>query len=936
MQKHINFKKLKIRSLILIILSFCFLNGFSQIFDESQSPLSVKWRQIEHGGFKIIYPTLLEKEAQRMANTFSFIYPVVGHSLNRQKTKIPIILQNQGTISNGFVQLAPKKSQFYTTPPQQFDSQDWLNNLAVHELRHVAQFDKITGITGYPFPEEIYFAYLGASTPIWFLEGDAVSIETALTHSGRGRQPSWIMPFRTSLLTGKKFSYSKSYFGSEKDQNVGYYQLGYLFTSQLRNEYGKDISNQILSDLNKRPLRLYPFSQSLKKLTGKNTRQYYLHTLDNLEVQWKKQDEKNQSIAYTALNQKATYATNYYLPTQLPNKNILVIKTSKSETPGFVLIRPDQTEEPLFKIAYQEQPWYSYGSGKLVWDENRSDPRYKQRSYNVICIYDFNTKKKKQLTHQTRLFSPSLSGDGKKLTAVQIDLSNQCHLVTINIETGKIEETLPNPKNDLLQSPALNHDGSKLTWISVSEEGKSLWLKEGSSENLKLIDTTRQQLYRPVFIRDEIAFNAHYSGIDNIYSINPNTKKISALTASKYGAFNASISIDDQLLFNDYQFMGYEVAKTAIEHRPAPPNYFVYFGQAAEEQENRNNIFSHIPDSSFQSKPYSPLKHAFNFHSISPTSDDNVERVGLQLKSNDLLNTTSFYTGVTYESSLRRFEYNAGLSYKALYPVFNATYRNRPRLANYSYNKTIRQAEWREDYFSLKASVPISFNSFNHQFSLIGEVGSYYVQRHFDPIDAARLIGTIKFPMSYRIGFNHQVRSAERDIAPKWAQIIEFKYQNLPFDQNLSGKLFAFESYFYFPGLAKNHTLLASFSYQQNTGLFNTVNEIPIVYGYNQIRAQSLLQNTLLFNYRFPFLFPDAEIGPFAYIRNVRANFFSHYENIGKETNLAQPKTYGLEVRSDINLLRYQPIVDVGARLIFVNKIYNQNPIFEVLFNYYF
>ncbi|RYG04602.1 MAG: hypothetical protein EOO07_30765, partial [Chitinophagaceae bacterium] len=415
---------MKIRLLQTIILSFTFSSGFCQFFDESQTPLSVKWRQITHSGFKIIYPTLLEKDAQRMANTFAYIYPTVGKSLNEQKTIIPIVLQNQGTTSNGFVQLAPKKSQLYTISPQQFDSQDWLNNLAVHELRHVAQFNKITGKNGFPFPEEVYFGYLGASMPLWFLEGDAVSTETELTYSGRGRQPSWIMPFRTSLLAGKNFSYSKSYFGSEKDITPGYYQLGYLLNSNLQKNHGTDIGNQLLSDINKRPLRLYPFSQSLKKITGKNTKNYYLKTLAQLKQDWEQQATKNKSTDYASLNKTTTYATHYHLPTQLPNQNILVIKQSKSETPGFVTISPTQQEKTLLKIGYQEQPWYSYGNNKIVWDERREDPRYKQRSYNVICIYNLETGKKQQLTHKTRLFSPSLSADGKKLIAVNIDLSN--------------------------------------------------------------------------------------------------------------------------------------------------------------------------------------------------------------------------------------------------------------------------------------------------------------------------------------------------------------------------------------------------------------------------------------------------------------------------------------------------------------------------------
>ncbi len=924
---------MKIKLLSSLILSICFLNGFSQFFDESQTPLSVKWRQIDHAGFKIIYPTTFEKEAQRMANTFAHLYPTVGKSLGEYKTTIPIILQNQGTTSNGFVQLAPKKSQLYTMPQQQFDSQDWLNNLAVHELRHVAQFNKLTGKTGFPFPEEMYFAYIGLSTPLWFLEGDAVSTETALTYSGRGRQPGWIMPFRTSLLAGKKFSYSKAYFGSEKDITPGYYQLGYLMNSQLQKEFGTEIGNKLLSDINKRPLRFYPFSRSLKKITGNNSKKYYLQTLTTLEADWRKQADVSASRDYSSLNKPARYATNYHLPTQLANGDILVLKESKSETPGFVSISPTKNERNLFKIGYQEQAWYSYGNDKIVWDEKREDPRYKQRSYNVICIYDFKSGKKQQLTQRTRLFSPSISADGKKLIAVQVDLSNRNLLVMLDIATGKVIDSIANPENYQLQMPALNHDGSKITWVSVSEAGKSLWLKNANQTTV-LIKNSRQQLSRPVLFGEKIAFNAHFSGIDNIYEITPNTKKISALTAAKHGAFNASFSEDgENFVFNNYQITGYEVAKTKIDPQPIPDDHFVYYGQASKKEDY---VFANVPDSTFSSRSYRPLKHLFNFHSLSPTADDNAENFGLQLNSDDLLNTTNFYAGVTYQSSLGRMAYSAGLKYKALYPVFNLSYQNRPRLANYKFKNAIHEAQWREDYVGLTASLPLSFNSFNHRFNLTNEVGTYYVNRHFNALDATRLISTIKFPLNYRFSFTHQITSAQRDIAPKWAQTITLKYQHVPFDSNRNGKLFALESFFYFPGLAKNHTLLASCNYQQNSGTFNATTDIPTVYGYNQIRANSLIKNSLLFNYRFPFLFPDLELGPFAYVRNVRANIFSHYENIGHQTNLAQPKTFGLELRSDMNLLRYQPIADVGARLIFVNKIYNQNPIFELLFNYYF
>lgn len=146
----------------------------------------------------------------------------------------------------------------------------------------------------------------------------------------------------------------------------------------------------------------------------------------------------------------------------------------------------------------------------------------------------------------------------------------------------------------------------------------------------------------------------------------------------------------------------------------------------------------------------------------------------------------------------------------------------------------------------------------------------------------------------------------------------------------------ALESFFYFPGFAKNHSFLASFNYQKASGVNQYATEIATVYGYNNIPAKSKLQNSMLFNYRFPFAFPDWELSSLAYVRNFRAGFFCHYENIGVDTNIGKPKTFGVELNSSLNILRYQPVVDVGARLVFVNKIYNQNPILEFSFNYSF
>lgn len=956
----IRYKQLKINIITIIILSIISQHVSAQIFGEEQNPLSVKWRQIKADGFSIIFPRELEKEANRMATTLSTIYPRVGYSLGQQKTTLPLLLQNRGVVANGFVRLAPKKSEFYSTPPQGFDSQDWLNNLAVHELRHVAQFDKLTGGRAFPFPEEIYFAWFGLSIPTWFFEGDAVITETALTQSGRGRQPEWIMPYRTSLLEGKKLSYSKAYFGSDKDVTPGYYQLGYLMTANMRKAEGPVLFDSILSDIRRRPLRLYPFSNSLRKFTGKGTRKWFLQTTDTLRKYWQAQAAQSHGIDYPAVNPQISVATNYYLPVRLPDGRILALKESKKETNHFVIIDHSKKEQRLFGIAYQEQPWFSYAAGRITWDEVRYDPRYKQRSYSVLCTYDLLSRKYRKLSSRSRLFSPSLSADGSKIVAVQIDLSNQSSLVELDATNGKILNVLPNPRNLILQTPSYDSSGQLITYIAVSEKGKSLEVISITGKQRQMIAETRQQLGRPIYFNRCIVFNAHYNGINNIYKLDTASKKISALSASKYGAFNAtpeSPSANDghateKLMFSDYALHGFSIAELApgrtretpqdtIGQQPSlanPDNHFVNFATVAITQEVKTpdqNIFDSIPAKNFPSKPYPALSNLLNFHSISPFIE-NEYRGGFELKSNNLLSTFDFFTGAGYQRDIRRFDYYTGFSFKAFYPIIRATYRNRPLRTFYNSKTGMQQGDWRENTVQLQASLPLSINALAHSYSFSFNTITSYTSRYQYENLPANFIGTIRFPMEYNFAFTHSLRQAGRDIAPRWGQVFRLTFIHQPFDDKLKGRVFATENFLYFPGILHNHSFLANFNYQTASGIRRYEQQINTVYGYNNIKARSTLNNTLLFNYRFPFAFPDAEIGPLAYVKNLRAGVFFHYENIGTETNLAQPKTYGFELRSSMHLLRYQPLADIGARFVFVNRIYHQNPILEFIFNYRF
>ena len=375
--------------------------------------------------------------------------------------------------------------------------------------------------------------------------------------------------------------------------------------------------------------------------------------------------------------------------------------------------------------------------------------------------------------------------------------------------------------------------------------------------------------------------------------------------------------------------------KSDIKKSDIAQNSFVNFGYTTNEQESAANVFENIPDSLYSSKPYHALGNLFVVHSLIPTIE-NEYRGGLQFQSDNLLNTLNYFAGAEYHRDLNRFEYSTGFTLKSFYPIITATYRNRPRRTFYTQSNATRQGDWRENNVQLQASLPLSINSFNDTYSFSLNALTGYTQRYMIENLPNSFIRTLNFPMEYNFSFTHSTRQAERDIAPRWAQIFRVSYLHQPFDDKLAGGLFSAQGFLYFPGIVRNHSFLANFNWQNSWGIRRFDREINTVYGYNNIRARSRLENTFLLNYRFPILFPDWEIGPLAYVKNLRASLFSHYENFATETNISEPKTYGFELRSNMNLLRYQPNVEVGTRVVFVNKIYNQNPILELIFNYTF
>ena len=124
-----------IYSLLLFLIYFPVIPA--QFYNTGQAPASVKWEQIKTHNFQIIYPDSFYNEANRAANLLEYMYGHISADYDFKPEKISIILYNQSVLSNGYVAWAPSRAEWVTIPPRDSYSEDWLEQLALHEFHEM-------------------------------------------------------------------------------------------------------------------------------------------------------------------------------------------------------------------------------------------------------------------------------------------------------------------------------------------------------------------------------------------------------------------------------------------------------------------------------------------------------------------------------------------------------------------------------------------------------------------------------------------------------------------------------------------------------------------------------------------------------------------------------------------------------------------------------
>jgi hypothetical protein len=941
----------------ILLFIFLSISSYAQYFSTGQDPASLQWRQIRTKNFQLIYPMEFEKKGQYLANILRIVQQNETKTLSARVPRIPILIHSQSTTSNGVTVWAPKRIEFYSCPPQTTYPEEWLEQLAIHECRHSVQVSKMnqgfTKVLSYILGEQAPGGVLGLYIPSWFLEGDAVCTETALSNSGRGRTYAFENVLRAQLVEKGIYSYDKAVLGSYRTFVPDQYELGYPLVAEARKTYGPALWNTALDRTAKLPFMVVPFSSGIHKVTGLYKVRFYKKMMSDLTDQWKKQEK---AVFYTDfIRVSKTDSKNhaiYLHPVFLNDTVIIAQKESMNDPDQIVQVdRKTGKEKKILTIGTTQDESISARGKTIVWSEVQQDPRWQNRDYSVIRIHDFETGSTRNITYRSRYFAPSLSPDAKKIAAIKIDPQNHCFIEILDLSNGRTIRHFSLEKNAIALTPNWSADGSTLVFTILNEKGKSLAtlnILNGRVRNYLPFSFT--DISMPIFYHyNYILYTADYSGIENIYAVDTATRKICRVTSARFYSNNPDFTTDRKIMiYSDYTSDGLRIVESKIDSARWVPLEMIsdnsiklYDPLVQQEQTNIQDsvrlrrIYKMFESDScdlvkdtvkgqvFASKKYSKFLHLFNPHSWEPATfnaTDLTLKPGFSVLFQNVLSSMFASAGWEYNPNESTGKLFANISYQSLYPIFDLGFSIGNRAAYYfiARNESVRFT-WQEMNLDLHASIPWNFSRGRYYRYLTPSFGTTIIGVTHNASTPSKLTTGLIPTIDYQLSASQYLKSSPKDMFPRLGQTLDLNFRNTPFPANKMGDIFAAQTNFYFPGIFKHQGIWVYSGYQsyhrQDEFFYTYSSIITLPRGYNGMMDEQVISIAL--NYKLPLFYPDLSLGSLVYFKRFKLNLFFDWAQgwTGKQVNIYQ--STGAELTTDVNLLRFLYPFDLGVRAVY-------------------
>ncbi|MEP3387396.1 MAG: hypothetical protein ABJO02_04355 [Reichenbachiella sp.] len=924
-------KKNSLFFLILFAISFSTMAQLDAGF--GQNPNKQEWQKLKSPKIDIVFPLGKEAQAQRIANLINYQGAELSATIGPIVKKPNLLLQTETVISNGFVGLAPFRSEFFSTPPANmkiFGAMGWLDILSIHEYRHVQQnnnslhgFTKalryIQGENGWAFGRVLV-------VPNWFMEGDAVWAETKFSTGGRGRVPHFTKEQRAIALSGNTYKYQKFRNGSFKTQLPSHYPTGYMLCSYLRNEEGTEVWNEILADATAWKSVLWSFNNAIKRnSTYRNSDQLFNASWQSMSEKWQEQRTAANVQPGETINKKRNTTTYYSFPQEISSGKLVAWKRSYQQTDQIVELSDGQ-ERVLFSPGYNLWQYFNTRAGAFVWTELSQNPRRNNESYSDIYVKQSVDAPTQKITAKGNYFSPIFSNSTEEVFAVKYGSDLTPTIQKINLATGNVEDLKSFSTNEFIGR--ISFLEKENTIIAVYKDVNELTLIRIDASNgqfEEVIPRTKHSIDDVAIHNGYVYFTSSYSGIDNIFRTPlDGSKTIEQMSSEEVGAYNPTISKDGKTIYYTiFDELGNEVVQRPNKKLNPSDNFSYLEPVQMKWQDETPDIFeskgasiiTEAPKNNYSTSTYSksPFRgiqaHSWNLipSSIAP---------GASLIMNNYTNDIAGQLSAGYNFNEEGAYFGTSLIYSRLFPVISINAKHNFRTSDFLLPAdSLANVDYTETVVGSEITIPLKWLKNNYSTTLEPSVAyDYHITKNISEAGSDFQIDDINYTtLKEGISFSFLRRTARQNLAPRLGVTVSTSYtHNLTEKSNQKytgiGKLFL-------PGIGRNHTLQLTAAYQHEplSNVFQEVDLFQYSRGYKRPINDSFLR--LSMDYGFTLFYPDLGFFGITYFKRIRANAFF---DIGKGTidQLDSELDYnsaGLEIIFDNTFLNLAPI-SVGLR----------------------
>jgi Tol biopolymer transport system component len=493
------------------------------------------WRTIKTPCCDVHYPEAQHEVGERVA---AIVDECADHALElvrgRLQDRIQVVLHNVTDSPNGFANIVPYNRVELRAITPEDDSElakndDWLRLLVQHEFMHIAHLDVVHGL---PAVVNVMLGKVwppNSVQPRLFIEGLAVFAETRFTGAGRLRSSLFKAPLRIAALQGDRWTLDDASNVSRRPPGgSAAYVYGAFFVEWLTKRYGTQLWAAYAHDYGGSAV---PFAvqRSLESITGRDLALDWEDFLDDVERDARVQAAQSLARGGPTPSRRLTrFGGVIRRPAFLADGTMIVGASPPDGPSGIYAIRdlPDGVPDPEPIVRTTDAADLTVVDDDIVFTQSETHQGW--FGFRDVFVRSANGVVR-QVTFGQRLKNPvRLPSDEGRVIVAEQRTGTRAAIVTVNIDTGVINDVVVAEDGVTLYAPRPSPDGTRLVVSRLDSRGRRrvaiFQIAERRWQELSDTDGLVGDQLDPSFIDDDsIAYADDRDGVFHLFVVDLRT-----------------------------------------------------------------------------------------------------------------------------------------------------------------------------------------------------------------------------------------------------------------------------------------------------------------------------------------------------------------------------------------------------------------------------